>query len=112
MAKGVSKELKAEIRKHLRDLVNAEPGSFISTTEGVNSLEYEAMRYLRYIGAFEDVGSGGSGSFRLTAYGREYYEQQTTFAPWYWFKRNWFPAIVAAATFAASVGGIVVNALD
>ena len=51
-------------------------------------------------------------TIRLTAYGREYYEKLTTFAPWYWFKRNWFPAIVAAATIATSVGGIVVNALD
>ena len=106
MAKGVSKELRAEYRKHLGDLIYAEPGSFITTTFGTDSLEYEAMRYLSDIGAFENAGSG---SFRLTAYGREYWDQITTFPPWYWFKQNWFPATVAAATILASLTGAIAN---
>ena len=106
MGKGVSKELRAEYRKLLGDLIYAEPDSFITTTFGTDSLEYEAMRYLRDIGAFENAGSG---SFRLTAYGREYWDQITTFPPWYWFKQNWFPAIVAFMTILASVTGAIAN---
>ena len=110
MAKGVSKELRTEIRKLLGDLINApEPDSFITSTEGSGSLEVEAMRYLRNKGAFESAGSSG---FRITSYGREYWEELTTFPPWYWFKKDFFPATVAFATIATSVSGIVFNALD
>ena len=34
----------------------------------------------------------------ITAAGRDYLEELTTPVPWYWFKKNWFPAIVALAT--------------
>ena len=106
MAKGVPKEPRVAYRKLLGDLVNAEPGTLIAATFGTDSLEHDAMRYLRDIGAFENVGSG---TFRLTAYGREYWDQITTFPPWHWFKQNWFPAIVAFMTILASVTGAIAN---
>ena len=106
MAKGVPRELDKAIRKLLGDLVNAKPGSFIVATFGTDPLERDAMHYLRDIGAFEDVSSGG---FRLTAYGREYWERINTPTPLFWFKQNWFPATVAFMTILASVTGAIAN---
>ena len=105
MSRGVPKELEDEIRTILGQLVNAEPGTFISTSLSTGSLEFDAMRYLEDIGAFERVGSG---SFRVTANGRDYWENLT--APrWNWFRRNWFPASVAAGTILFSGVSAAVN---
>ena len=108
MVKGVSKELENEINRVLEDSVNAGPGSFITTPLGLDRLTYDAVRYLADVGAFEQTGTG---SFRLTAYGREYWDQLT--APrWYWFRRNWFAASVAGATIVAasvSAGANIAN---
>ena len=67
------------------------------------------MHYLRDIRAFEELSSG---RFRLTAYGREYWDKENTWAPWYWFTHNIFPTTVAFATIATSASGIIFNALD
>ena len=108
MSRGVPKELEGEIRKILGQLINAEPGSFITTTMGTDSLEFDAIRYLEDIGAFE---RGGSGSYRVTAYGRDYWEQRT--APrWYWFRQNWFPASVAAGTILFSAAAAAANIVN
>ena len=108
MAKAVSKELRGEIRRVLEESVNENPGRFRSIGQGIDRLEYEAIHYLADIGAFEQTGSG---SFRLTAYGREYWDQLN--APrWYWFRRNWFAASVAGATIVAasvSAGANIAN---
>ena len=109
MKKGVSKELRDEIQYVLSALLNAEPATSVAIVLKTPNLERDAINYLRDIRALEDTGTG---SYRLTAYGREYWERINTPAPWYWFKQNWFGASVAAATIAASVGGIVFNALD
>ena len=49
--------------------------------------------------------------YRLTAYGREYWDQLN--APRrYWFRRNWFAASVAGATIvaaSASAGANIAN---
>ena len=98
MTRGVPKELENEIRKQLEQLVNAEPSGFITPHSRTDRLAYEAMRYLEDIGAFEKVGSG---SYRVTAQGRDHWERLN--APrWYWFRRNWFPASVAGATIVAA----------
>ena len=98
MASGVSKELEVLIRSKLRDLVNGEPGSMAFIHYGTHPLEADAISYLADIGAFERVGTG---SFRDTARGREYWDQLN--APrWYWFRRNWFAASVAGATIVAA----------
>ena len=106
MAKGVPKELRVAYRKHLRDLVYAKPGTFIATSISTGPLDNDALQFLTDIGAFERTPTG---SYRLTAYGREYWDQITTFAPWYWFKQNRFPATVAAATILASLTGAIAN---
>ena len=111
MAKAMPNQLKQEIRKVLRQLVTPQSGTEQLTRHFNEQVTNEAIEYLMDLGAlmilFPD-----SDYVRVTAYGREYYEKLTTFAPWHWFKQNWFAAMVAAATIAASVGGIVVSALD
>ena len=108
MVSGVSKELENEIRKVLEESVNASPGSFIITTMGTELLEYDAVRYLEDIGAFEQTGSG---SYRLTAYGREYWNRLT--APRrYWYRQNWFPAWVAGATVLAASASAAANIVN
>ena len=105
VAKGVSKELENMIRSKLGDLLNGEPGSrdFISFRS--SPLEGDAIDYLADIGAFEHAGTG---SFRVTAQGREYWEQLQ--APRrYWFRRNWFAASVAGATIVAALASAGAN---
>ena len=108
MARGISKDLENTIRSELSDLVNGGPGSMAFTHLNIDPLERDAIEYLVDIGAFENVGTG---SFRLTAQGREYWEQLQ--APRrYWFRRNWFAASVAGATIVAasvSAGANIVN---
>ena len=109
MKKGVSKELRDEIQYVLSALLNAEPATSVAIVLKTPNLERDAINYLRDIRALEDTGTG---SYRLTAYGREYWERITTCRLWYWFKRNAFAATVAFATIATSVSGIVFNVLD
>ena len=108
MVKGVSRELRGEIRKVLQEPVNENPGRIRSIRQGVDRLKYEAVNYLADVGAFEQRGSG---MFRLTAQGREHWDQMN--APrWYWFRRNWFAASVAGATIVAasvSAGANIAN---
>ena len=95
MARGISKELEDMIRSKLSDLVNGEPGSMFHTHLNIDLLEREAVEYLEDVGAYQRVGTG---SFRVTAQGREYWEKLN--APrWYWFRRNWFAASVAVERF-------------
>ena len=108
MSRGLSRELENEIRRQLEQLVNAEPGGFITRGLRSDPLQLEAMRYLEDIGAFEKVGSG---SYRVTAQGRDHWEKLT--APrWHWFRRNWFPALVAGATILFSSVAAVANIVN
>ena len=113
MPKAMPKELRGEIRDVLERQIEGEPGSRVVLGLSSSGIKRDAVGYLADIGALEFVGkssfpSMARSSFRLTAYGREYYGKLT--APrWYWFRHNWFPATVAAATILASVGGIIVN---
>ena len=109
MSKAMSNELRKEVRSSLGALVNAEPGTFIFINLATPDIDRDAINYLNDIGALQDIGTG---TYRLTACGREYWDRLNTPTPVYWCKQNWFPAIVAAATIAASMGGIIVNALD
>ena len=116
MAKGVSKELDREIRLFLGKMIDMEPGSNAIPLPRGKAIANEAIKYLTDLGVLELLPGNSRfhipATVRVTAYGREYYERLTTFAPWYWFKQNWFGAIVALATVAASVGGIVANVLN
>ena len=111
MSKAMPKELRDGIRNVLDTLLGRDRGSIEILYEMLHdspSLHTTgAVGYLQDLGVLEATG----GRLRVTAYGREYYEKLT--APrWHWFKQNWFATIVAMATIAASVGGIVFNALD
>ena len=69
-------------------------------------VEKDALKYLTSKGYLEDVGVDGP--FRLTARGWDYQEQLKC-APWFWFKNNWFPLVVALATTATSLVAIIVT---
>ena len=109
MVRGVSKELENEIHRVLEESVNARPGNFIPNPQGIDRLRYDAILYLEDVGAFEQTRSG---SFRLTAHGREYWDRLNTWTPWYWFKQNWFPAIVAAGTILFSAAAAAANIVN
>ena len=109
MTRGVSRELRREIHSVLGTLVGASPATFIVTRMDTPPLERDATNYLNDIGAFERTSAG---NYRLTAFGREYWDRINRPKPINWLSQNWFPSAVALATIAASVGGIVVNALD
>ena len=74
MSRGVPKELESEIHRTLGEYVNGKPGSYATTPLGTDRLTLDAVHYPADIGAFEKTGTG---SYRLTAYGREYWEQLT-----------------------------------
>ena len=108
MARGKPKDLQNEVRKLLTQLVNAEPGGFLTASFGTDSLELDAMHYLEDIGAFKREGSG---SYRITAYGRDYWEKLN--APrWFWFRQNWFAASVAGATIVAASVSAAANIVN
>ena len=108
MPKAISRELQQEIRRLLEEQINGKAGTVVILAFGDRPITFDAVYYLGDLGVLERQGH----HWRLTAYGREYWDRINTPAPWYWFKQNWFPAIVAAATIAASVGGIVANVLN
>ena len=108
MARGLSKELEDMVSSKLGDLVNGRPGMMIHTHLNMDLLEREAINYLEDIGAFEHIGTG---SFRVTALGREYWEKLN--APrWHWFRQNWFPASVAGGTILFSAASAAANILN
>ena len=97
MAKGISRELEKEIRKTLVMLIEAKPGYRFHVSGNEPGLMKDALAYLADINVLEGI----MGEFRLTAEGRDYWEQMN--APrWYWFRRNWFAASVAGATIVAA----------
>ena len=108
MVKGVSKELRAEVRNVLWELVNGEHGFRINTFVPTSLLREMAIGHLHDIGALRELEPS---LFQVTAYGREYWDRINTPTPIYGFNRNWFPVIVAAATITASIGGIIVDVL-
>ena len=125
MSRAMPKKLRQEILDVLGELIDYGPhdpnelptyrgrlildGNERTGEEGLTEL---AILHLEDLGAIRDHEfGGGTTQLRATAYGREYWEKLT--APEKdWFRSNWFAAIVAAATIAASIGAIVVNVLD
>ena len=108
MSRGLSKQLEDMVRSKLGELVNGKPGSMVFTPVNTDPLERDAINYLEDIGAFEHLGTG---SFRVTAQGRGYWEKLN--APrWYWFRQNWFPASVAAGTILFSAAAATANILN
>ena len=109
MAKAMSEELRGEIRRILKEQIDGEPGCRVFLDFSSQEITHDAVGYFKDKGVLEVERAG---AYRLTAYGREYWDRINTPMPIYWFKQNWFGASVALATIAASIGGIIVNALD
>ena len=105
MGKDFPKELSAEVFQILKEL--SEQQSKSQTTRikdlyireraersGNVNLTRNAIAYLEDMYALDPNGS----SLRITAVGWDYWEKLTTWTPWYWFKKNLFPASVAFGT--------------
>ena len=104
---GLSKELGNEVRSTLGVLVNGQPGSMIFTHLNMDLLVREAINHLSDLGAIEDLGTG---SFRVTAYGREYWEQLK--APRrYFLQKNWFRIAGLAVPLILGLTAIIANVL-
>ena len=108
MVKGVSKELKQEVRLVLSELVNGEPYDIVTFDTSTPLLRRAAITYLEDKSALEKRVSAG---YRITAHGREYWDQLQ--APRrYWFRQNWFPASVAGATIVAALVSAAANIVN
>ena len=104
MPKSITKELTNEIRRVLEEQINGGPGTYVILKFGTDSIKIDAVNFLADLGVLHKEGSS---SYRLTATGREYWDKINTPRPIYWFKQNRLPALVAAATIAASITGAV-----
>ena len=118
MQRRIPKELKVEIYEILDELADKGVGDRPTTfgryiTEradrtGNDSLANHAVHYLRNISVLDP----NSSNMLITARGWDYWEELNTWAPWYWFKRNLFPASVAFGTIlfgGASAAANIVN---
>ncbi len=77
------------------------------TSLGTPAIDRSALNYMSDMGYVLNVDGGGT--FRITAHGRQYWEQINTWGPWYWYKNNWFPATVAMATIMVGISTIAVQ---
>ena len=102
-------ELRNKAKEILEELgvVDDERYKLFILTMGSSAIELKAVDYLESKGCI----AKRERSYVITAAGREYLDQLNTWGPWYWFKSNWFPAIVTLATITASVGTLVVQVL-
>ena len=66
MVKGVSKELRREIRSVLGEFLNGPPNNIVSTGNWTSDLRRDAINYLADINA---IRVEGVGDYRLTALG-------------------------------------------
>ena len=109
MAKGVSKELKKEIRSVLDEALNLPPNRPILLLNNTPDIKSDAINFLADLDVLRDETQGGN--YRLTARGRDYWDE--LIAPrWYWFRRNWFPASVAGATIVAASVSAAANIVN
>ena len=101
----MDKELNVRVKEILGHLVTPEyrdgvggPRGFLAPSK--SPLDWDAMSYLEDKGCVEGVDAPSQ--CRITARGRDYWEQLDRPIR-YWFKRNWFPAVVAAVTILVGV---------
>ena len=109
LRKSLPNDLGDEVYRLLQLYAERKPDGYKEMQMGHPELTEEATRYLQDLGLMDYRMDFGP---RLTAQGHEYWEELTTFAPWYWFKKNCFPATVGFATIATSVSGIIFKALE
>ena len=118
MQKRIPIELRDEIYEILEVLVQqgvrTRPlthGTLINDREeqtGDGDLAAHAVYYLRTISVLEQ----GDAQMLITARGWDYWEEPKTWAPWYWFRRNWFAASVAAGTILFSAAAAAANIVN
>ncbi len=107
MSIGVPKELKEDCKTLLLDglILEGLIREPVRADLQWSNSQRTAIGFLTYKGGVEEIETG---HYRITAVGREYADE--LFAPrGFWFRRNWFPATVAAIASVSSIGGIVVN---
>ena len=102
--------LRDTIRKTLDDLTDwANKGTRANTKKftelATPPVERDALEYLTSKGCL--TMDGVDGPFRLTPKGWDYHEELRC-PLGFWFKNNWFPAIVALGTSTTSVASIVI----
>ena len=120
MQKRIPKELKDEVYQVLGELAQQGTkgpppihGQFVderADRTGNSDLAEHAVYYLRN----RSVLDPDRRDLLITAHGWDYWEELNTWAPWYWFKRNLFPASVAFGTIlfgGASAAANIVNLL-
>ena len=120
MQKRIPPELKGEVYEILDVLVQqgvrSRPltyGALIRDREQQTEdgdLAAHAVYYLRTISVLEQ----GDAHMLITARGWDYWEELNTWAPRYWFKRNWLPALVGIGTIlfgGASAAANIVNSV-
>ena len=109
MSRAMPNELKKAIREVLKEGVDRVGTAYSPdfTRGSLEPLKQQATDHLIDLGALRLSGSEYTASradyvtkdmIRVTAYGREYWVELNTWAPWYWFKKNIFPASVAFGT--------------
>ena len=107
MLKGISRELRQEIRRVLGEEINRSPESN-PLGRGLlqEPLTKQAIEYLIDVGAFEPHRLPQALSvevIRVTAIGREYWDRINTPAPIYWFRQNKDKLIWSALTAVISI---------
>ena len=106
VAKAMTKELKKAIRDALENVINQKPEDPPIFRGRQRGLVLEAVDYLRYKGALDPT----TNRLRLTAYGREYWEQLT--APRrYFLQKNWFRIAGLAVPLILGLTAIIANIL-
>ena len=101
-------ELKSRIKEILEGLsvTNDKDYKTFTLTGGSSSIDYSARDYLLSKGCLVERPH----SYAITAAGYDYLEELNTWTPWYWFRNNWFPAIVALMTILTGLGTLLIQA--
>lgn len=112
MSKGMSKELKQEICDVLLEAINRQPGSSPIDLRGNSDLRGQAIRYLVDKGAFATLGDSYPAftMTRLTAYGRELYDELTSPVK-HWLKKSWFRVAGLVVTLILGLTAIIANVI-
>ena len=118
MQKRIPQELKGEIYEILEVLVKqgvrSTPlsyGILIRDREeqtGDRDLAEHAVYYLRTVSVLDP----DRNQLLITARGWEYWEELNTWAPWYWYTKNIFPATVAFGTILFGGASAVTNIVN
>lgn len=104
----MDKELKDRVKEILKDHATPSreggPKTF-SLTHSHPSIDFETVNYLESKGCLTDRG----GHYIITAQGRDYLGELTTWTPWYWFKKNWFPFLAILSTLIIGISTVATN---